>query len=192
VSGVGDLGGAVDALSDVINSAMRVSEIVQRERRLLRKSQWVVELVDVNDALREVELFIRAEARQCGVRVTLALQPGLPAVPGTRVPLQQVALNLAHNGLQAMAGQSGGAKELIIRTESGTGEVNLSVTDSGPPVDDLLLERMFEPFYTTKPTGLGMGLSISKSIILDGHRGRIWPTRNPGGGLTLHVALPRK
>jgi signal transduction histidine kinase len=65
------------------------------------------------------------------------------------------------------------------------------VTDSGPPLDESLLKRMFEPFFTTKPNGLGIGLSICKSII-DGHRGRIWPTRNPGGGLTMHVSVPRE
>jgi len=192
-----DLASADDALDDVIDSAMRVSEIVQRERRLLRKSRGVVEQgdleqVDLNDALREVELFIRAEARQCGVRVALELVPGLPPVPGSRVQLQQVALNLARNGLQAMTGQPAGAKELTIRTESGTGEVVLSVPDSGPPIEDSLLERMFEPFYTTKPNGLGMGLSISKTIIADGHRGSIRTVRNVSGGLTMHVALPRK
>jgi len=192
-----DLASADDALDDVIDSAMRVSEIVQRERRLLRKSRGVLEQgdleqVDLNDALREVELFIRAEARQCGVRVTLELVPGLSPVPGSRVQLQQVALNLARNGLQAMAGQSAGAKELVIRTEAGTEEAVLSVTDSGPPVEESLLERMFEPFYTTKPDGLGMGLSISKSIIVDGHRGSIQTVRNTGAGVTVQVTLPRK
>ena len=180
-----------DALSDVIDAAMRVSEIVQRERRLLRKSQGAFEQVNLNDALREVELFIRAEARQCGARVTLELLPGLPAVSGDRVQLQQVALNLARNGLQAVRQQPRADRDVTIRTASGIGEVVLSVTDSGPPVEEALLERMFEPFFTTKPNGLGIGLSICKSI-MDGHHGRVWPTRNPTGGLTMHVCIPRE
>ena len=186
-----DLVEADEALSEVINSAMRVSEIVQRERRLLRKSQGPLEPVDVNDAVREVELFIRAEARQYGARVELDLLPGLPAVEGDRVQLQQVVLNLARNGLQAMRAQPGARRVLTIRTASMTGEVTLSVSDAGGPVDESLLERMFEPFYTTKTEGLGMGLSISKSIV-EALRGRIWATRNPAGGLTMQVSVPRK
>ena len=170
---------------------MRVSEIVQRERRLLRKSRDCLEPVDVNDAVREVELFIRAEAHQYGARVELDLLPGLPAVQGDRVQLQQVVLNLARNGLQAMRAQPGARRALSIRTASTTDEVTLSVTDGGGPVDESLLERMFEPFYTTKAEGLGMGLPISKSIV-ESLRGRIWATRNPGGGLTMHVSVPRR
>ena len=186
-----DLVEADDALSDVIDAAMRVSEIVQRERRLLRKSKGSFETVDLNDALREVEVFLRAEARQCGANVALELLPGLPSVSADRVQLQQVALNLARNGLQAVRQQPAADRDVTIRTASGIGEVVLTVTDSGPPVDEALLQRMFEPFYTTKPNGLGIGLSICKSIV-DGHHGRVWPTRNPGGGLTMHVSIPRE
>jgi PAS domain S-box-containing protein len=186
-----DLLEADEALTEVINSAMRVSEIVQRERRLLRKSGDRREPVDINEAVREVELFIRAEARQYGARVGLELLPGLPPVPADRVQLQQVVLNLARNGLQAMRAQPAPGRALTIRTAWTTGEVTLSVTDAGGPVEESLVERMFEPFYTTKAEGLGMGLSISKSIV-ESLRGRIWPTRNPGGGLTMHVSVPRK
>jgi signal transduction histidine kinase len=185
-----DLAEADDALSDVIDAAMRASEIVERERRLLCKSQGAFELINLNDALREVELFIRADARRCGARVTLELLPDLPALLGDRVQLQQVALNLARNAIQAVRQQPGTEREVSIRTAAGIGEVAFSVTDSGPPVEESLLERMFDPFFSTKPDGLGIGLSISKSIV-EGHRGRIWPTRNPGGGLTVHVSIPR-
>jgi signal transduction histidine kinase len=187
-----DLAEADDALRDIIDAAMRMSEIVRRERRLLKGSPGAVEQVDLNEAIREVELFIRAEARQYGVRVALGLLPGIPAVAGDRVQLQQVALNLARNGLQAMREEGTGARrELTIRTACDADHVVLTVTDAGPPADEALLERMFEPFYTTKANGLGMGLPISRSI-LDAHRGRIWATRNPDRGLTMHVAVPRK
>jgi C4-dicarboxylate-specific signal transduction histidine kinase len=182
---------ADEALWEISDAALRASEIVRRERKLLRKGARSVEWVDLNDAIRETELFIRADARRFGAQLSLEVVPGLPAVLGDRVQLQQVVLNLAHNGLQAIRSQPSGSRTLCIRTQSGTSELELTVTDSGPPVDPLVLRRMFEPFYTTKPHGLGMGLSISKSII-DRHRGRIWAIPNSGGGLTIHVCLPRK
>ena len=186
-----DLAEADDALSDVIDSAMRVSEIVKRERRLLRKTEGTFEQIDLNDALREIEFYIRADARQCGATVTLELLPGLPPVLGDKVQLQQVALNLTRNALQAVRQQPGTSREVSIRTASGIGESVFTVTDTGPQVEESVLERVFDPFFSTKPNGMGIGLSISKSIV-EGHRGRIWPTRNPGGGLTMHVSIPRE
>ena len=99
-------------------------------------------------------------------------------------------LNLARNGFQAMQGQPPERRELKVRTTSEHAEVVVAVSDGGPQVEPSLLERMFDPFYTTKANGLGMGLSISKSI-LDAHRSRIWAERNPGGGVTMYVAVPK-
>jgi signal transduction histidine kinase len=186
-----DLDEAEEGLKEAIDSALRISEIVKRERRLLRKSGGPPGLVDLNEIIREIALFVRAEARQLGAKVALELVPGLPSISGDFVQLQQVALNLARNGLHAMKGQPPASRELTIRTMPGNERVTFSVTDSGPPVPQSLLERMFEPFYTTKAEGLGMGLPISKSIV-DAHRGRMWATRNPGGGVTVSVSLPRK
>jgi signal transduction histidine kinase len=187
-----DLADADDALIDVIDAGMRMAEIVRRERRLLRKSRESFESVDVNEAVHEIELFVRAEARRDGARLTFELQPGLPPVHGDRVQLQQVFLNLAHNALQAMCERPRDRRELNVRTLSSTREVTLSVTDSGPGVEESVLGRMFEPFFTTKADGLGMGLSISRSIV-DAHHGRIWASRNAGGsGLTVYIAIPRK
>lgn len=181
---------ANDALKDVVDSAMRAAEIVKRERCLLRKAPLNLEPVDLNEAVRDVELFIRAEAGQAAVKVVLDLLPGLPLVTGDRVQLQQVILNVARNGVQAMRNESE-RRELSIRTESGGAEVSVTISDAGPAVDEALLERMFEPFYTTKTNGLGMGLAISRSI-LDAHHGRIWAVRNPGRGISVHIAIPRK
>jgi two-component system, LuxR family, sensor kinase FixL len=188
-----NLAEASDALKDVVDSAMLAAEIVKRERHLLRKSQLNVEPVDLNEAVRDIELFIRAEARQAGAKVFIELVPGLPPVTGDRVQLQQVILNLARNGVQAMRDQPSETRELVVRTTSGSAEVTLTVSDAGPPAADaVLLEKMFEPFYTTKPNGLGMGLAISRSI-LDAHHGRNWAERNPAGrGISMHVAVPRK
>jgi C4-dicarboxylate-specific signal transduction histidine kinase len=182
---------ADDALCEIVHSAMTISGIIKREHRLLRKSDQGLEPTDLNDAVREVELFIRADARQRRAHVSFELSPGLPTVQADRVQLQQVVLNLARNGLQAMGDTPGARHELVIHTATETGEVTLSVKDCGPPVDGSVLERMFEPFYTTKANGLGMGLSISRSIIAR-HHGRIWATRNRGGGLTVNVSIPRK
>jgi signal transduction histidine kinase len=186
-----DLAGADDALIDVIDAAMRMSEIIRRERKLLRKSRESFEAVDVNEAVHEIELFIRAEARREGARLTFELLPGLPPVHGDRIQLQQVILNLCRNGLLAMRERPREARELKIRTVSSTGDITLSVTDHGPEVDDSVMDQLFEPFFTTRPDGLGMGLSISKSII-DAHHGQIRADRNPGGGLTVYVSVPRK
>jgi C4-dicarboxylate-specific signal transduction histidine kinase len=186
-----DLREAGEAIQDVIGAAMRASEIVRRERRLLRKSRLEFQLLDLNDAVREIELFIRGEARQAGAQITLELAAELPPIMGDRIQLQQVILNMARNAVQAMRDQPVETREFRIHTAAGDAEVTLSVTDAGPPTDQMALEQMFEPFYTTKPNGLGMGLAISRSI-LDGHHGRIWATRNPGRGIMVNIAIPRK
>lgn len=186
-----DLADADESLREIADAAMRASEIVRRERQMLRKGPRAAETVDLNDVVREMELFIRADSRQFGAQVTLQLLPGLPAAFGDRLQLQQVVLNLAHNGLQAMRSQPAESRTLTICTQSGHDDVTLTVSDCGPAVDPLVMKRMFEPFYTTNPEGLGMGLAISKSIV-ERHHGRIWATANPTGGLTMHVCVPRK
>src|SRR3954452_18020768 len=132
---------------------------------MLRKSHVSFETVNMNEAVRQIGLFIRAEARRDGVRLTFDLQPGLSLVQGDPVQLQQVFLNFARNGLQAMRERSRETRELRVRTFSSVREVTLSVTDSGPAVEESILAHMFDPFYTTKADGLGMGLSICKSIV---------------------------
>jgi C4-dicarboxylate-specific signal transduction histidine kinase len=185
-----DLAEVDEALKDVIDAAMRVAEITQRERKLLRKSELSIAPVDVNEIIREVELFIRAEARQDGGTLTLELTPGLPMIMADGIQLQQVILNLARNAFQAMLDQPRETRKVCIGTMAQSGEVILTVADSGPPIDETCLKQMFQPFYTTKSNGLGMGLSISKSII-ETHRGRISAIRNPERGLTMQIALPR-
>ncbi len=186
-----DLVDTDEALREIVDAAMRLSEIIHRERELLRKSAPSIEPLDLNAVVGQLELFLRAESRQFGTRLVLELQPGLPAVLGDRVQLQQVVFNLTRNGLQAMQAQAGATRVLTLRTTTVADEVTLDVVDAGPAVDPLVVRRMFEPFYTTKVSGLGMGLSISKSII-ERHGGRIQAAANPAGGLTMCVSLPRK
>jgi C4-dicarboxylate-specific signal transduction histidine kinase len=187
-----DLKESTAALDDIIADAMRASEIVHRERRLLRRGQRNVEPLDVNDAIREIELFIRADARQHGSAVRFELSSRVSKIQGDRVQLQQVLLNLTRNAIQAMSAQPREMRILHVTSRRGSDAVFVEVRDAGVAIDEASLARMFEPFYTTKADGLGMGLSISRSII-EAHCGRIWASRNLSGpGLTFHVELPMK
>ncbi len=186
-----DIAESYAALDDIIADTLRASEIVQRERRLLRKGRGNIEPLDLNQIARDAELFISADARQQGCRTMFELSADLLRILGDRIQLQQVLLNLARNAIQTMSEQPREQRVLGIRTSGGVEEVLLEVKDAGPPIDNSHLDRMFEPFFTTKSGGLGMGLSISRSIV-QAHHGRIWAIRNPGRGLTLHVAIPRE
>jgi PAS domain S-box-containing protein len=184
-----DLAESKAALDDIIADSIRASEILGRQRRLIRREKQNVERVDLSDVVLEVEMFIRADARQHGSAVKFELPSQLPAVRADRIEVQQVLLNLTRNGIQAMSSQPREQRVLRIRTCEAGAEVLLEVVDAGPPIDESQLRQIFEPFFTTKKDGLGIGLSISRSIVQN-HRGRMWASRNPGGGLTMHVALP--
>ena len=179
-----------EALDDIVSAARRISDIIRRERGLLLHSPENFEPVDLNEAVRRVEPFISAHARSCGGELVLDLGVGLPTLRADQIQLQQVVLNLAINGLQAMEDQPAGKRVLVIRTRDLGEEVKLDVQDAGPTAEAAVLERMFEPFFTTKPEGLGMGLAISRSIV-NLHRGRMSVTRNTAGGLTVGFLIPR-
>ena len=124
------------------------------------------------------------------VELELGIDPRLPAILGNEVELQQVVLNLVTNAVEAMAAREPGARRLRIRTARvSTGGVQVSVRDSGPGLPEDQLQRLFEPFYTTKPAGMGMGLSIGRSIV-EAHNGRLWGENNSDGGATFHFTLP--
>ncbi|HYI88075.1 MAG TPA: ATP-binding protein, partial [Burkholderiales bacterium] len=125
--------------------------------------------------------------RSVAVRGDLA--PGLPQVEGDRVQLEQVMLNLLINACDAMSGSAADSRRLVIRTHAAAGRVHISFNDLGPGFRADQHETLFQPFYTTKPQGLGLGLSISRSIIA-AHGGRLWGTSSPGQGATFHIALP--
>ena len=124
-----------------------------------------------------------------GISVRLELSPDLPPVLGERVQLQQVILNLFMNAFEAMSGVAAGPRELVVRTRYGPAGVEFLVSDTGPGVSEEALARMFEPFFTTKPEGLGLGLSISRTIVQD-HGGEIGVVRHAGRGSTMSVTLP--
>ena len=144
----------------------------------------------MNEAIREVIEFTRGEAVKNGASVQTALGEDLPLVEGDRVQFQQVVLNLIVNAVQAMGAVAEGPRELFITTARAESEgVLVGVKDSGPGVAPANLEQLFAPFYTTKPGGLGMGLSICRSII-EGHGGRLWVTPNLPQGAIFQFTVP--
>ncbi len=146
--------------------------------------------MDINAAIREVIELTRGEAAKNGASVQTALGEDLPLVEGDRVQLQQVVLNLIVNAVQAMGAVAEGPRRLFITTtQAEPNGVLVAVEDSGPGVAPASLEQLFAPFYTTKPGGLGVGLSICRSII-EAHGGRLWMTANRPRGAIFHFTMP--
>jgi signal transduction histidine kinase len=178
-----DFGEVSEALADIIKEGNRASEVIGRIRDLIKKAPPRKDRVEINGAIREVIELAYSEAVKNGVSVQTQFAESLPLIQGDRVQLQQVMLNLIINAIQAMSGLAAGARELRITTENADSEgVRLAVRDSGPGLSPENLQRLFEPFYTTKPNGMGMGLSICRSII-EAHGGRLWATGQPRGAL---------
>jgi PAS domain S-box-containing protein len=182
--------GARETARRTIRDGHRASEVVTRLRGLFSRKQVVAESVDLNEATREVIALTAGELRRGRVVVREELADSLPAVTGDRVQLQQVILNLLLNATDAMSGVDDRSRELVLRTGRGEGgEVCVSVQDSGvgfPPEDR---ERLFQAFYTTKAQGMGIGLSVSRSVI-ERHQGRLWAVANDGPGSTFTFSLP--
>jgi signal transduction histidine kinase len=177
-------------LADIRQEDLRASEVIREVRALARKEPPQVRLLSMNDVVRDVTSLVEADARRRGVTVELHLSNGLPPVSGDRVQLQQVLLNLCLNGLEAMGPAGPGGRRLQVRTHARRdGVVELAVADSGPGLGPDALPRLFESFFTTKPEGLGLGLSIARSIV-DAHGGRIAAGNNAGPGATFRISLP--
>jgi C4-dicarboxylate-specific signal transduction histidine kinase len=171
-------------LNDIVKDGNRAAEVISRIRDLFKKAPPRRDRCEINGAIREVIELTRGEGVKNGITVLTDLPDHLPHIHGDRVELQQVILNLIINAIQAMTGLTEGVRELHIGTESAGPEgVRVVVRDTGPGLSEENLQRLFEPFYTTKPNGMGMGLSICRSIIED-HGGRLSAT-----GLHPHGAL---
>lgn len=184
-----DLEEVRQALAHIVQDGRRAGDVVGRIRDLIKKAPPREDRLDINEAAREVIELTRGEAAKNGVRVRRELADGLPLIQGDRVQLQQVMLNLIINAVEAMRGVSDGPRELLISTgTSDTGDVRVAVRDSGPGLTPAALERLFEPFYTTKPGGLGLGLSICRSIV-EGHGGRLWASTNVPRGAIFQFTL---
>jgi PAS domain S-box-containing protein len=184
-----DFAEAQQALARIVNDGNRASDVIERIRALIKKAPRRQDRVDINDAIRAIVGLTRGEALKNDVSVRVELADGLPAIEGDRVELQQVIMNLIINAVEAMSGASKGPRELLVMTERGAeGGVLVTIKDSGPGVDPESLQRIFDPFYTTKSSGLGLGLSICRSII-EAHHGRLWAEANLPRGTTFHFAV---
>ena len=174
----------------IVSDGKRTADIVSRIRDFSRKAPPRKADLAINEAILEIMSLSRAPLSEHGVLVTLRLSEGLPLIPVDRVQLQQVMLNLVMNAIEAMSEVSERSRELLIDTrESESGSVLVEVSDSGPGFPPDRLARIFEPFYTTKSGGLGMGLSICRSIV-EAHGGRLWATSNEPFGAAFFVMLP--
>ena len=184
-----NLDGARETARRTIRDGHRASEVVSRLRGLFGKRSVVVEPVDLNEATREVVALSMGELQRARVVVRQELADGLPLVPGDRVQLQQVILNLLRNAADAMDGVVDRPRLVTVTTESEDGVVRLAVQDAGSGFGTEELERLFQPFYTTKIEGMGIGLSVSRSIV-ERHRGWLRATRNHGFGATFAFSIP--
>jgi PAS domain S-box-containing protein len=179
-----------EALTSIVDDSVRTAELVKRIRALMKKEPPRKDRLEVNGVILEIIEVMRSEAVKHGVSILTELADLLPVVEADRVQLQQVLLNLVVNALEAMGADDEGPKELLIST----GKVEpsgalVAVQDSGPGLEALMLERVFASFYTTKPTGFGLGLSICRSII-EAHGGRLWASKNQRRGATFQFTLP--
>jgi C4-dicarboxylate-specific signal transduction histidine kinase len=185
-----DLDEVRESLACIAEDGKRAGEVIAGIRDLIKKAPPRKDRVELNGAIREVIEITRSEAVKNGVSMQTELADGLPLIQGDRVQLQQVMLNLIVNAVEATSGVSGESRELLISTrKTETGGVRVAVRDSGPGLTPAALEHLFEPFYTTKPSGLGLGLSICRSII-EAHGGRLWASANVPRGAVFQFTVP--
>jgi PAS domain S-box-containing protein len=186
-----DVEEARQAASRIVKDATRAAEIISRIRALFKKAAPERELVDVNELIREMIVLLHAEASRSSISIRTELAADTPKITADRVQLQQVFMNLMLNGIDAMkiAGPPG---EVTIRSQQNDdGELLISVSDTGVGLPKDRADQIFNAFFTTKPQGTGLGLTISRSIV-ESHGGRLWATANAGRGTTFHLALPTK
>jgi PAS domain S-box-containing protein len=182
---------ACEAVRRIIRDGKRAGEVIARTRALSRKTCLEKQRLDMNEAIEEILALAQGELRTQRVALRTELEPRLPPVLGDRVQLQQVVLNLIMNGIEAMSSVEERPRELVIRTqEVEDDQVGVMVQDSGIGLDPMSMEQIFDAFYTTKREGMGMGLSISRSIVQN-HGGRLWARMNEGSGATFQFTLSR-
>jgi signal transduction histidine kinase len=179
-----------EILSDIVADDKRAGDVIRRLRTLFKKSDTEYASLALNEVVGEVARLVRNDAVLRNVTMSLELAPDLPRVRGDRVQLQQVVLNLVLNGFEAIREHGAGERTLVIRTaREDAAAIRVEVQDSGVGVDEEDVDRMFHALYTTKVEGLGMGLTISRTIV-DAHGGRLGATNNAHGGATFHFTLP--
>ncbi len=185
-----DLEEARRALTRTVKDGNRAGDVIDRIRAVIQKVPTRHDPVDINETIVEVIALTRSEIQRNGVSLRTEFVKGLPLIQGDRIQLQQVILNFFVNAIEAMSGLSDESRELLISTEEdGSDGVLVAVRDSGPGLPPESLERLFDAFHTTKPSGMGMGLSICRSII-EAHGGRVWAGANAPKGAVFQFTLP--
>jgi PAS domain S-box-containing protein len=185
-----DVGGALDTARRTIRDVNRATEVIKRLRALFSRNPSEPELFDFNDAVREVIDMSSSHLRMTGVDLETRFTTELPPVMGDRVQLQQVIMNLMRNAMDAMREVDRPHRQIVVATERiEDGLIRISVTDRGRGLDPESMDKLFEPFYTTKHDGMGIGLSLSRSIV-ERHLGRLWAAQNQGPGATFFFTLP--
>jgi C4-dicarboxylate-specific signal transduction histidine kinase len=178
------------AVDRIIKDSYRASDVISRVRALVKKTPARNDLVDLNEVIVEVLALAQNQARRAGVVLKRELATDLPRMRGDRVQLQQVILNLVINGLEAIANNKNGERELSISSGiDDSKDMTIAVRDTGEGLDPANLERVFDAFFTTKADGMGMGLAISRTII-ESHGGRLWATPNSPRGAIFQFTLP--
>jgi two-component system, LuxR family, sensor kinase FixL len=179
-----------DILKDIVADDKRAGEVIRRLRVLFKKEEMQHQSVDVNEVVQEVMQLMRSELMNRRVSVITRLAPDLPRVKGDRVHLQQVLVNLIMNGADAMEGIEHERRSLTMQTRLvDASAVAMSVIDQGKGIPVVDIERIFDPFVTTKPHGMGLGLAVSRTI-MQAHGGRLWAANNPDRGATFCLTLP--
>jgi signal transduction histidine kinase len=186
-----DVDGARETARRTIRDGNRAADVITRLRALFSKKETTLESMNLNEAAREVIALLRSELQRSRMLLRTELADDLPPVTGDRVQLQQVILNLLRNATDAMNDVDDRPRELVIRTERDDDDrVRLTVQDAGVGFDRQAAGRLFEAFYTTKNGGMGIGLSVSRSII-ESHQGRLWAAPNDGPGARFSFSIPR-
>jgi len=178
-----------EILRDIIAANQRASEVIRRLRALFKRGETYLERLDANELVRETLSLAQGDLATRSIAPVLKLAPGTLAIQGDRIQLEQVMLNLILNGAEAMAAHTAVERTITVRSAGNDSWVYVSFADRGPGFAPELVEKLFEPFYTTKPQGLGLGLSISRSIVR-AHGGRLWGASHASHGASFHIALP--
>ena len=185
-----DLDEVSEILKDIVQDNSRAGEVISRMRALVKKQEIAFVTLDLSNVIRDVVLLVHSDAILHNIRISLELDPSLPPVQGDKVELQQVVLNLLLNAFEAMKDCPANQREVSVRAAmDGADVVRVVVQDCGTGMSSENLDKIFQPFYTTKRDGLGMGLSISRSII-EAHGGRLLAENNPDRGATFCFTVP--